>query len=44
MYISLHLNSTTSEAWKGLQIFYTNKNKENKLIAETMTNYLKKNI
>ena len=44
MYISVHLNSTTSSEWKGLQVFYTNKNKENKLIAETMTNYLKNNI
>jgi len=44
MYISIHLNSTTSSSWRGLQIFYTNKNKENKLIAETITNYLKKNI
>lgn len=44
MYISVHLNSTTSPAWKGLQIFYTNKNNQNKLIAETITNYLKSNI
>lgn len=44
MYISVHLNSTSSTAWKGLQIFYTNKNAENKLIAETITNYLKNNI
>lgn len=44
MYISIHLNSTTSSAWKGLQIFYTNKNEENKVMAETITNYLKQNI
>lgn len=44
MYISLHLNSTTSSNWKGLQIFYTNKNKDNKSIAESITNYLKENI
>jgi len=44
MYISVHLNSTTSSAWKGLQIFYTNKNKDNKLLAETITNYLKNNL
>lgn len=44
MYISVHLNSTTSPNWKGLQIFYTNKNSENKLIAETITNYLKDNL
>lgn len=44
MYISIHLNSTNSPNWKGLQVFYTNKNKNNKLLAETMTNYLKQNI
>lgn len=44
MYISIHLNSTTSPNWKGLQLFYTNKNKENKEIATTITNYLKENI
>lgn len=44
MYISIHLNSTTSRAWKGLQVFYTNKNKENVNMASTITNYLKNNI
>lgn len=44
MYLSIHLNSTTSSAWKGLQIFYTTNNKENKLIAETITDYLSSNI
>lgn len=40
MYISLHLNSTTSPSWRGLQIFYTTQNKENKEIASTITYYL----
>ena len=44
MYISIHLNSTTSSNWKGLQVFYTNKNKENESIALVMTNYLSQNI
>lgn len=44
MYISIHLNSTTSPNWKGLQLFYTNKNEENKEIAEIITNHLKENI
>ena len=44
LYISIHLNSTTSSSWKGLQVFYTDKNKENKLIAETISNYLSENI
>lgn len=43
MYISIHLNSTTSSSWKGLQVFYTNKNKENETIAATITDYLKQN-
>ena len=44
MYVSIHLNSTTSSTWKGMQVFYTNKNKENKIIAEEITKYLKQNI
>ena len=44
MYISIHLNSVTKQTWKGLQVFYTTKNKENKLIAETITNHLKENM
>ena len=44
IYISIHLNSTTSSTWKGLQVFYTNKNKENENIAATITNYLSQNI
>ncbi len=44
MYISIHLNSTTGSNWRGLQVFYTNKNVENKKIAEAITNNLKTNI
>lgn len=44
MYVSIHLNSTTSQNWKGFQVFYTNKNKENEAIATTITDYLKQNI
>ncbi|MGN1311787.1 MAG: N-acetylmuramoyl-L-alanine amidase [Bacilli bacterium] len=44
MYISLHLNSSPSPSWRGLQIFYTNKNEKNKLIAETITNHLKEKM
>ena len=44
MYISIHLNSSPSSTWRGLQVFYTENNKENKVIAETITNYLKENI
>ena len=41
MYISIHLNYISNSKWKGLQIFYNNKNKENKQIAENITKYLK---
>ena len=44
MYISIHLNSVTNSSWRGLQVFYTTKNEENKLIAETITNHVRKNI
>ena len=44
MYISIHLNSIGEATWKGLQIFYTNKNKENKNIANKITEHLSKNI
>ena len=44
MYISIHLNSTTNSKWRGLQIFYTNKNSKNILVAESLTNYLKENM
>ena len=44
MYISIHLNSVTNSSWRGLQVFYTTKSEENKLIAETITNHLRKNM
>ena len=44
MYISIHLNSIKSPSWRGLQIFYTNKNPQNKEIAETITTYLKEKM
>ncbi len=44
MYISIHLNSSSSPSWRGLQIFYTSKNEKNKLIAETITNHLKEKM
>ena len=44
MYISIHLNASPSPSWRGLQVFYTGTNKENKIIAETITNHLKENI
>lgn len=44
MYISVHLNATSSPKWRGLQIFYTEKNSQNKIIADSLTNYLKDNM
>lgn len=44
MFISIHLNATTNPSWRGLQIFYTNKNEQNKIIAEIITSYLKNNM
>lgn len=44
MYISIHLNSSSSPSWRGLQIFYTSKNEKNKLIAETITKHLKEKM
>lgn len=41
MYISIHLNYINNSKWKGLQIFYNNKNEENKKIATELTTYLK---
>ena len=44
MYISIHLNATTSSKWNGIQIFYDDIVKENKYIAEILTNTLSKNM
>ena len=41
MYISIHLNSSTSSSWRGLQIFYSNVNPENEIIATSINDYLK---
>lgn len=41
MYLSIHLNYLQDTKYKGLQIFYNNKNKENKIIAESLTNNMR---
>ena len=41
MYISIHLNAISSSTWSGAQIFYDDINKNNKIIAESFSNYLK---
>jgi N-acetylmuramoyl-L-alanine amidase len=44
LYISIHLNSTTSNVWRGLQIFYSSVNDENKVLAEMVNKTLSKEI
>ena len=44
MYISLHMNASPSGKWQGIQVFYSNILKENKYIAETITDNLKDNM
>jgi N-acetylmuramoyl-L-alanine amidase len=44
LYISIHLNSTTSSSWKGIQIFYNSKLEKNKALSESINDILKKNI
>lgn len=41
LYISIHLNSTTSSTWSGAQVFYDDINEKNIKIAEIMTDALK---
>lgn len=42
LYLSIHLNYMVNSKWGGLQIFYNDKNIENKNIADFLTNSLKK--
>ena len=44
LYISIHLNASPSKKWNGIQIFYSNILAENKIVAETITNTMKKNL
>ncbi len=44
LYISMHLNASPSKKWNGIQIFYSSLKKENKNIAEVITNTMKKNM
>ncbi len=44
LYISMHLNASPSTKWNGIQIFYSNVLKENKIVAETITNTMKENM
>ena len=44
MYISIHLNASPSSKWNGIQVFYSNVLKENKILGEYITNSLKENM
>ena len=41
IYLSIHLNYLQNTKYKGLQIFYNNKNKENEIIANSLTKYIR---
>lgn len=41
MYLSIHLNYLASSKYYGAQVFYNN---DNKVLAETIQNYINKNI
>lgn len=44
MYVSVHMNSSPSSKWNGIQIFYSNILEENKKVAEVVTDTLKENM
>jgi N-acetylmuramoyl-L-alanine amidase len=44
LYISIHMNSSPSRKWNGIQIFYSNILSDNKEIAKILTNELKSNM
>ena len=44
LYISIHMNSTSNKNWRGLQIFYNSKNKENEKLAKIVNETIKKKM
>ena len=44
IYISIHLNSSTSSKWNGIQVFYSNILERNKKLADSITDILKSNM
>ena len=44
VYISMHLNASPSSKWHGIQVFYSNVVKDNKLLAESVTKKLSSNM
>ena len=41
LYISIHLNSSPSNRWNGIQVFYSDILKENKKLAQIITDIMK---
>ena len=44
LYLSIHLNSYPQEIWHGAQTFYTNNNKNNKLLAQIIQENFKQKL
>ena len=44
LYISIHLNSSPSNRWNGIQVFYSDILKENKKVAQIITDTMKQNM
>ena len=44
IYISIHLNSVSSETWKGAQVFYDNINPKNEVLAKILQEVFKKQL
>ena len=44
MYISIHLNATTSATWRGAQVFFDDVNEDNKKIAKVFQNQLNREL
>ena len=41
LYLSIHVNYLANTKYKGLQIFYNSRNKENEIIATSLSKYIK---
>lgn len=44
LFISIHLNSSNNESYKGSQVFYTNNNSNNEIISKSLQDSLKSNL
>ena len=44
LYVSMHLNASPSSKWNGIQVFYSNILKENRRVAEVITDTMKENM